>query len=65
MAIDSERLMTHGASVIRVLVRRRGRISLLLARGRSRELLLHEDFRDMAEVIKVKAKSGHLVKRGR
>ena len=36
--------------------RRRGRISLLLARGRSIGLLLHEDFRDRAEVIKAKVK---------
>ena len=48
----------HGASVMRVLVTRRWRISLLLARGRSRELLLHEDFKDMAEVIRAKDKSG-------
>ena len=54
--------MTHGASVMQVLVRRRGRISLLLALGRSIELLLHEDFRDRAEVIKAKAKSGHLAR---
>ena len=50
---------------MRVLVRRRGRISLLLAQGRSRELLLHEDFRDKVEVIKAKAKLGHLARRGK
>ena len=41
---------------MRVLVRRRGRTSLLLARGRSRGLLLHKDFRDRVEVIRAKAK---------
>ena len=60
MAIERERLMMHRASVMRVLVRRRGRIGLLLARERSRGLLLREDFKD-----KTKAKSGHLARRGR
>ena len=49
---------------MRLLVRRRGRISLLLARGKSRGLLLHEDFRDRVEVIKAKAKSGLLARQG-
>ena len=48
-----------------VLVRRRGRINFLLARGRSRGLLLHEDFKDKAEVIRAKAKSRHLARQGR
>ena len=34
-----------------VLVRRRERINLLLAQGRSRGLMLHKDFRDRVEVI--------------
>ena len=50
---------------MRVLAGRRGRISLLLARERSRGLLLHEDFKNKVEVIKTKAKSGHLARRGR
>ena len=33
---------------------------LLLARGRSRRLLLNKDFRDRAAVIKAKAKDDHL-----
>ena len=49
---------------MRVLVRRR-RISLLLARGRSRGLVLHEEFRDRAEVIKAKVKSRHLARQGK
>ena len=57
--------MMHRASVMRVLVRRRWRISLLLARGISRGLLLHKDFRDKTEVVRGKAKSGHLARRGR
>ena len=44
--------MTHGVSEMRVLVRKGRRVSLLLARERSRRLLLHKDFRD-----KDKAKS--------
>ena len=47
---------------MQVLVRRRERIILLLARGRSKGLLLHEDFRDRAKVIRAKAKSGHLAR---
>ena len=35
-------------------------VVLLLARGRSRGLMLHEDFKDRA-----KAKSRHLARRGR
>ena len=51
--------------MMRVVVRKREKISLLLARGRSRGPLLHEDFKDKAEVIKAKAKSKHLARRGR
>ena len=57
--------MTHRASLLRVLVRRRERNSLLLALGRSRGLLLHGDFKDRAEVIRAKAQSGHLARQGR
>ena len=46
-----------------VLVRKRERISLLLARGRSRGLFLNEDFKDRAEVIRAKAKLRHLARR--
>ena len=44
--------MPHRVSGMRVLVIKGRRVSLLLARGRSRRLLLHEDFKD-----KDKAKS--------
>ena len=51
--------MTHRAFVIRVLVRRRKRISLLLAQGKSRGLMLHEDFREKAVATKAKARISH------
>ena len=35
-------------------------INLFLARGRSKGLLLHEDFRDRVEAIRVKAKLGRI-----
>ena len=50
---------------MRVLVKRGGRASLPPAWGRSRELLFRKDFRDKAEVIRAKAKMGHLARRGR
>ena len=56
--------MTHSISKMRVLVRRGRRISLLLARGRSRGLPLHEDFRDKAKTIRAKARARLLVKQG-
>ena len=65
MTIERERLMKHEASMMRVLVRIREKISLLLAWGRSRGLFLQDDFKDKAEVIRAKAKSGHLARRGR
>ena len=45
-----------------MLVARGRRVSLLPVQERGRRLLLHKDFRNMAEVIKGKAKIGHLVK---
>ena len=52
--------MTHGASGMRVLVIRGRRVdSLLLARERSRGLLLHEGFRDKATATRAKAKISH------
>ena len=43
---------------MRVLVARRMRTCLLFVRERSRRLLVHEDFRDGAAAIRVKARSG-------
>ena len=52
--------MTHEASRMRVLVIRGRRVnSLLLARERSRGLLLREGFMDRAATIKAKAKISH------
>ena len=62
---ERERLMTHGISGMWVLLKREGRASLPPAWGRSRELLFRKDFRDKVEVIRAKAKMGHLARRGR
>ena len=52
--------MMHGASGMRVLVIRGRRVdSILLARERSRGLLLHEGFRDKATATRAKAKISH------
>ena len=52
--------MTHEASGMRVLVIRGRRVdSLLLARERSRGLILHEGFRDKAATTRAKAKISH------
>ena len=51
----------HGKSRIRMLLKIKRRVDLLLlARGRSRRLLLCKDFRDKAAAIKAKAKDDHL-----
>ena len=53
--------MTHRTSGIRVLKIRRRRVNLiLLARGRSRRLLLCKDFKDKAATTKAKARSNQL-----
>ena len=57
LTIERERSRMLGAIEMRVLVVR-GRISLLLVRGRGRRLLLHTSFR-------TKARIGHLVRQGR
>ena len=57
LTIERERSRMLGALGIRVLVTR-GRISLLLVRGRGRRLLLHTSFRTRARI-------GHLVSQGR
>ena len=57
LTIEKERSRILGALGMRVLVVR-GRISLLLARGRGRRLLLHTSFR-------TRVKIGHLVSQGR
>ena len=57
LTIERERSRMHGALGMRVLVAR-GRITLLLVRGRGRRLLLHTSFR-------TRAKIGHLVIQGR
>ena len=50
----------HGASEMRVLKIRKMRANLfLLARGKSRGLLLHKDFRDRVAAIRAKAKVNH------
>ena len=52
--------MTHKASGIRVLVIRGRRVNfLLLARERSRGLLLLEGFRDRVAATRAKAKISH------
>ena len=52
----------HEALGMQVLVVRGGRVSLLPVRERGRRLLLRKDFRNKAEVIRAKAKIGHLVR---
>ena len=63
-AMTIEREMEDAQSM-RVLVAKGRRVSLLLVRKRGRRFLLHKDFRNRAEVIKAKAKIGHLVRRDR
>ena len=57
LTIERERLRMLGALGMRVLVAR-GRIKLLLVRGRGRRLLLHTSFRTRARIR-------HLVRQGR
>ena len=53
--------MTHETSGMQVLKIRGRRVNLLLlARGRSRRILLCKDFRDRAAAAKVKARADHL-----
>ena len=51
--------------MMRRLVARGRRVSLLLIQERSRRLLVHEDFRDGAAAIRAKARLGLLVSEGR
>ena len=55
----------HEALGMRVLVVRGRSVSLLLVQERDRRLLIRKDFRNRAEVIRAKAKIGHLVRRDR
>ena len=57
--------MTYEASKIWVLVLRGRKIHLLPTRERSRRLLFRKDIQDRVEVIRTKAKMGHLVRQGR
>ena len=59
MAIERERLMTHGASGMRVLVLGRRVNPLPVARGRSRGLLLCKSFKDKAMATRAKARISH------
>ena len=61
LTMERERLRMHEALGMRVLVARGRRVSLLPIRERGRRLLLRKDFRNRAEVIRAKAKIGHLV----
>ena len=62
MTIEREMEDAHEALKMRVLVTRGRRVGLLPVRERGRRLLLRKDFRNRAEVIKAKAKIGHLVR---
>ena len=55
----------HGALGMRVPVTRGRRVSLLPVRKRGRRVLVRKDFRNRAEVIRAKAKMGHLVRQDR
>ena len=57
LTIERERSRMLGALGMRVLVAR-GRISLLLVRGRGRRLMLHTS-------IRTRARIGHLVSQGK
>ena len=65
MTIKRERWRMHEVLGMRVLVARGRRVILLLVWERGKRLLLRKDFRNRAEVIKAKAKIGHLVKQDR
>ena len=58
--IDDERTIQDTGAVTRGR-----RVSLLLARGRSRGLLLHEGFKDRVVAIRAKAIPGLLARQGR
>ena len=65
-AMAIEREIDDAKSIgMRVLVGRERRISLLLARGRSKGLLLHSSFRGKDATIKAKAMAGLLARQGR
>ena len=57
--------MMHGASGIRVPVRKGRRVTLLLARERSGGLLFHEGIQYRAKAIRAKARAGMPVRQGR
>ena len=57
---DMDSMVRHGASEMRVLVIRGMRVNFpLLARERSKGLLLHEGFRDKAVAIEAKVRISH------
>ena len=55
----------HETLEIWVPVERGRKVSLPPVRGRGRRLPLRKDFRNRAEVIRAKAKMGHLVRQDR
>ena len=57
--------MMHVALGMQVLVARGSRVSLLLVQERGKRLLLRKDFKNRAEIIRAKAKIGHLVRQNR
>ena len=57
--------MTYEASKIWVLVLKGKKIHFLSIQERSRRLLFRKDIQDGADVIRTKAKMGHLVRQGR
>ena len=57
--------MTYEASKIWVLVLRGRKIHLLPTRERSRRLPFSKDIQDEVEIIRTKARMGHLVRQGR
>ena len=65
LTIERERWRTHGALRMRVSVARGRKFNLPPVQERGRRLLLLKDFRNKAEVIRAKAKMGHLVKQDR
>ena len=65
MTIERERWRMHEALEIWVLVARGRRVSLLPVRERGISLFLHKDFRNRDEIIRAKAKIGHLVRQDR
>ena len=64
-ALTIEREIEDARGIRATILVRRGRISLLLIRERDKRLLLCKDFRNRAEVIRAKAKIGHLFRQDR